>query len=130
MTDERRRYFRINETVGISYQCIDSSESSGKKEESLADDVSRIFEQDEQIKKLIGELKDQNPLLAQLAVLLNQKVDRIADQQVLRNDLVNRIAHRVKEVNISACGMAFMNDESIGEGERLRLELKLFPAET
>lgn len=130
MTDERRRYFRINETVGISYQCIDGSESHGKKEEGLNDDTSRIFEQDDQIEKLINELKGGNPLIAQLAVLLNRKMDRIADQQVLRNDLVNRIAHRVREVNISACGMAFMNDEPISEGERLRLELKLFPAET
>lgn len=129
MTDERRRYFRINETVGISYQRIGNSESHGKKEESLTSEVARIFEQDDQIVKLLNELKSDNPLMAQLAVLLNRKIDRIADQQVLRNDLLKRIAHRVKEVNISACGMAFMNDEPIGEGERLRLELKLFPAE-
>lgn len=129
MTDERRRYFRINETVGISYQRIDSSGTQGKKEEGLADDSMRIFEQDDQIENLINELKGDNPLIAQLAVLLNRKIDRIADQQALRNDLLNRIAHRVKEVNISACGMAFLNDEPINEGERLRLELKLFPAE-
>ncbi len=130
MNDERRRYFRINETVGISYQRIDSGDGSGKRDEYLSSDMSRVFEYDEQIEKLIKALEGENPKIAQLGVLFHRKLNRIADQLVLRNDLVNRIAHRVKEVNISACGMAFMNDEPIAEGERLRLELKLFPSET
>lgn len=128
MNDERRRYFRINETVGISYQFAGGGDGTGKKEE-LTSDTSRIFEYDEQIEKLIKALEGENPIIAQLALLFQRKINRVADQLALRNDLVNRIAHRVREVNISACGMAFMNDEPVAAGERLRLELKLFPSE-
>ena len=131
MNDERRRYFRIDDTVGITYQRVDHSEPTEHKEESFAPDIlTLVSEHDRRIEQLIYEISDENPKVGELVMIFNQKVERIVNQLVLKSGLVNRIAHRVKEVNISACGMAFINDEPIKVGERLRMDITLFPGDT
>ena len=126
--DERRRYFRIDETVGITYQRVTNGELPEQKEESFAPDIlTLVSEHDRRIEQLIYEISDENPKIGELIMIFNQKVERIVNQLVLKSGLVNRIAHRVREVNISACGIGFINDESINVGERLRMEITLFP---
>ena len=128
MNKERRRYFRIDEAVGISYKILDSDITF--PDPSSANALALIGEQDERINTLLNELQDTQPAVAELVALLNLKLERVASQLIMDNQLVNRIAHRVREANISACGIGFVNDDPVPIGARLALELKLYPDET
>jgi len=62
MNDERRRYFRIDDTVGITYQRVDNTEPTEHKEESFAPDIlTLVSEHDRRIEQLIYEISDENP---------------------------------------------------------------------
>jgi len=43
--------------------------------------------------------------------------------------MVDRLANKVREVNISACGIGFVCDEKVSLGTQLQIELRLFPGE-
>lgn len=128
MSNERRRYFRIDETVGISYEVIDPENKEQKRKAVHSDVLDLVFQQDQQIEKLLNELADESPKVAQLVGLFNQKLERIVQQLIMDSHLVGKIANRVQEANISACGMAFENTESIPLDTHLRLELTLYPS--
>lgn len=127
MDSERRRFFRINETVGIAWQVLEGSEQPSR--DVPADLISLFSEQDHRIEKLLIELEDENPKVAELVALFNQKLERVVRQFMLDSGLVARIANKVKEANISACGIAFYNEEGVTEGADLRMELTLYPSQ-
>ncbi len=129
MNDERRRYFRIDETVGISYHVLDGDEKANAEISAAPDVMSLVSEQDQHIERLLLEIADDHPAVAQLVTIFNQKLERIVSQMMLESHLVGRIAHKVKEANISACGIGFLNDEPVSAGARLKMELSLFPTE-
>lgn len=131
MTEERRRYFRINETVGISYEILDSSPSSQSTsaQEKSKSVFELVSEQDLKIEKLLVEVEDTHPKVAELVSAFNQKLERLINHLMLESTLVDRLADRVYEANISACGIAFVCDEYIQENTMLQMELTLYPAE-
>ena len=127
---ERRRYFRIDETVGIAYHVVEGDVSQNDKVSKQAPDIlDLVSKQDRQIEKLLVEISEENPKVAELVTVFNQKLERIVSQMVMESHLVGRIAHKIREANISACGIAFDNDEEVSLGARLRLELTLYPSE-
>lgn len=127
--DERRRYFRINETIGISYEIIDREYNDPLRTSDYAPDLlARVSQQDTHIQMLLSELSNTHPQISTLAHLLNQKLERLARCMSLDGDLVTRIASKVREVNLSACGIAFNNTEYLAQNTRIRLELTLFPS--
>lgn len=131
MDSERRRYFRINETVGLSVQLLDDDGAALKAQDSFAPNaLELVTKNDDRIEMLILELEDHNPKVAELMALLNQKVERVTNMLSMESHLLDRIAHRVQEVNISACGLAFSHEDWIPEGSRIRVELTLYPEET
>lgn len=126
--DERRRYFRINETVGLSIQVIDEdTPSPNSPARSNPSSIDLITQHDDKIEKLILELNDSSPKIALLAALLNQKMERVSSLLLMESDLLDRIAHRVQEVNISACGIAFSHEKRLAENTRIKIELALQP---
>ena len=128
MTDERRRYFRINETLGIAYH-ITEGDHEFEPKNADTDILAQVSRQDKKIEKLLLEVGDSHPKIAELITVFNQKLERIVNQLVIESNLVGRIAHRIKEANISACGVAFENNESVPEGARLKMELTLYPSD-
>lgn len=127
--NERRRYFRINETIGISYQVIEGDNSDIVMQKSNINVLELVSKHDEQIERLLIELAGEHPKVVELVTVFNQKLERVVNQLVLESHIVSRIAHRVKAANISACGIAFENDEDVVAGAKLKMELTLFPSE-
>lgn len=127
--DERRRFFRINEMLGISYEKLDDEDGENSSKTYAPDMFELVTQQDAKIEQLLIELGESNPKVAELAALLNQKLERISSHLAIKNDLTERIAYRVKEVNLSACGLAFLNNEQVALGTRLQLDLTLYPSE-
>lgn len=124
MTDEKRRFFRINEHIGLSYDRIDQQEPQ-KISPTMADIEALIASQDECIEQLLGEVAGQSPKMAELMRALNQKLDRVVQQLVLESQMTAQLATRFREVNISACGIGFWSDQDAPPGTHLRLELEL-----
>ncbi len=132
MNEERRRYFRINETVGVGYQAMGhehSPENLADSKARMADILDIIEEQDEKIEHLLLDLEADQPKIVELISLFNQKLERVVSHLLLDSQLIGRIARKMKEVNISACGIAFISDEDVDVGTSLQLELSLYPGD-
>lgn len=129
MNDERRRYFRINEMIGISYEKIDRHDVSSGEDEYPPNLLELASLQDEKIEALLVELVESSPKVAELFSLMNQKLERLTSYLNVEGGLIKRIANRVREANLSACGIAFHNHEFLPQGSRIRLEMTLFPSQ-
>lgn len=126
---ERRRYFRIDDTVGLSIKLLDNDDAPSSYPAFAPNAVELVGQYDAQIKRLIEALESDNETLAELTLLLNKKMDKLTNLLAMESNLVDRIAHRVQAVNISACGLAFSHEDPIAEGSRIQIELTLFPKE-
>jgi len=126
---DRRRYFRINDWVGLSYRSLDGdlhkmSSAGDNVQISSAQIVESI---NRELISALNVLWQGNPAAANVIGLLNKKVDFIAAElelSYLGGGLVN---HEQTRVNISACGMAFECDEQFDAGHMLELNLLLKP---
>ncbi len=129
LPDDRRRYFRISDHLGVAYR-VASDEHIGGGQVVNHEPVS-IFqlleEQEKNISELLGQLQSRDPLLADIAQALNQKINCVLNQLEMESRMIEQIAHKVCEVNISACGLGFQVDEEIGTGIYVHLDLVLLP---
>lgn len=119
MASERRRYFRIDDTVQLHYQ-ITRNASPTSTDDGHSFDF--IIEQDRRMEVLIAELKHNHPELIELISLLNQKIERLTHADRSQD---NTLAFHAREVNISACGLAFTENTEIAISSRLHLFLML-----
>lgn len=125
MSNERRRFFRITDTIGISYTVL--AASAGDSPIPQSDIFDLLTETDAKINRLLLDVAQESPAVAALVAAFNQKLERIANQLMLETRLLERVAQRVQEANISACGLAFYHDASLPLGTLLALELHLLP---
>lgn len=126
--EEKRRFFRINETIGLAYEGLDD-DAEQVQHEHMVDLWELMSEQDEKIESLLQKADTQAPVVADLVRAFNQKLERIVRLLVVENRMVDRLANKAKEVNISACGIGFWSDRPIAENTRLKLEIRLFPGD-
>ena len=128
MSDDRRRFFRIDDHIGVSYRVVDEHELIGQSHPPRQSDVFGLLNDlDKTIAQELGELKVTDPKLATLMEAFDRKLTALVNQLEIDNYLVQRIAHKVRQVNISACGMGFEVDEHLKEGDLLMVDLVLIP---
>ncbi len=128
MSDDRRRFFRIDDHIGIAYQVVDENELIGQSHPPRQSDIfSLLNDLDKTIAHELGELKLQDPKLGVLLEAFDRKLNALVNQLEMDNYLVQRIAHKVKQVNISACGMAFTVDDDLPLETLLMVDLVLIP---
>lgn len=131
MGQERRRFFRIDDTLGVAYRKLTEEELKNYDGDQLCpvDALNLIASYDTKIANLVGQLRTKDGLVAEIFETLNAKLNTVIDQLDLDNELVQRVAHRVQEVNISACGMGLFIDEEIPPGQTISLDLLLKPSQ-
>jgi c-di-GMP-binding flagellar brake protein YcgR len=124
---ERRRFFRINDRVGVAYRVLTDEEVANRQErdEAPVDTVSLLSNYERTLERLLPAVE--SPVMAELLDTLNKKINCVIAQLELDSRLVREIAHRVREVNISACGMAFVADDYVMPGKIVSLDLVLRP---
>lgn len=133
MSEERRRYFRITDMIGIAYEVMSADGQDGQHDTlgqqgqiaNLLDDIEAI---DTEILLELEHLAGANPAVTRLIRLFNQKLERVINHVLVDNQLVTRLAQRLKEVSISACGMAFPSEDAAEVGTTLHMELTLYPS--
>ncbi|WP_053980524.1 hypothetical protein [Marinagarivorans algicola] len=116
-TEERRRYFRINDTVKLSY-CIVHPPGATQTDDSY----DLMTEQNKRIDMLIEHQKNNHPEIVELIALLNQKIERLCQIDTSSH---TTLAHYARNVNISACGLAFTEHYCAAVGTQLQLFLVL-----
>lgn len=129
--EERRRYFRIEDTVGIDFEKISRVEAQQREHEMQKTDYftpDSLHTIERQLQVLIDKLRIQNPQFAEAVDLLNAKFNTLKQMNIEKN-----IAHghktNIRQVNISACGMSFDEEEQIDIGQKLYLDLTLLPTD-
>ncbi len=123
MSEEKRRYFRINDRVGLTYEWLDGQEETDESAVEEGEDENN------EILRLIGELAQESPKVAELATALNNKLDRTIRRLALEGETLTRVVGRIREVNISACGLGFVNDQPAQPGRHMRCWLELSSGE-
>ncbi len=130
MTDERRRFFRIDDTVGVSYRLLTEEEAKAQSDGAYhaVDVFSQIAGFDTKIENFLGQLQIKDPVAAALIDNINKKLNCVITQLELENRLVQQVVHDMQKANISACGMAFNIDTEIEADREMSLNLLLLPS--
>jgi c-di-GMP-binding flagellar brake protein YcgR len=132
MNDERRRYFRINDTLGVAYRVLTPEEvqATSKENNAAVNVFSLLANYDTQLNEQLGQLRAKDPALEQVLHSLNKKINCLINHLEMESRLVERLAHKIREVNISACGIAFVAEGELTEGTNVSLDIVLQPSET
>jgi hypothetical protein len=126
MSDERRRFFRVDDEAEVSFKAISKEEYQAWGNEKLDEEREELAKLETELGIALSQLKSQQPQLAKICELLNQKLN------LLTNDQPRTKGHiadsELKAINLSACGIAFQCDENIQANEHILLQLKLRPS--
>ena len=129
--EERRRYFRIEDTVRVAYEVVTESEASRREEEMARTDYAapnRLQQTERHLQLLIDKLRVQNPEYAEAIELLNIKFNCLKETGATERGGY-RSKSEVKKVSISACGISFDEDDRFDVGAKLYMDLILLPTD-
>jgi hypothetical protein len=128
---ERRRYFRITDDMGIYYRVLarDEAQELAKDRRDSSGGFDFVSNFDNRIQTLLESCKIQSPLAAELLDLINKKLNFVIQQMDVDSELMQKVAYTMREVNVSACGVAFPNQEALKPGELIQLDIMLYPSE-
>lgn len=116
--EERRRYFRIDDEVAISFTLLE--DESEANQESLNEEFHMSLEV--QIRHAMADIRSQSPKIAQVLDLMNQKINLLRTA-----DSVDGSSPVLKGANLSACGVAFSWHESLPISQQLMVSMYLQP---
>jgi c-di-GMP-binding flagellar brake protein YcgR len=124
--NERRRYFRVTDLVGLRYQPLSEDQQAlaiQARPGSLKELLKAI---DNQILASLAIVQGAHPEVYRALELLNQKINiALNAEQLLDNESLDHSA--LVSVNLSACGIAFSAELSANLNQYLAIELTLYP---
>lgn len=126
MSDERRRFFRIDDEAEVSFKTISDDEYQTWVQGQRDEESENFAKIESEIGIAISNLKSQHPQLAKICELLNQKINLTTSNNPKAHNFVDD--GELKPINLSACGIAFQSDESLDENQSILLQLKLKPS--
>jgi len=130
MVQEKRRYFRIDDTIDLAFRVLKPQVPELKLSTDILDDLEVLEMVDTELDTLISSLWDSDPKYARAIGLLNQKLNLLTNQtRPSMEELMAKYENHYSDVdvNISASGMAFNCDVELEIGGRLELLLILKP---
>jgi len=131
---ERRNFFRIDDSVSLSYHKIPEDELGERVDrvelelEGNFTVMSSIASINQNMAGIMHRIETEEPDIAEYLKAINNKIDIIGRALLSNeNDLVEKPA---QPVNLSASGLAFYTSESVDIGSILELRLMLMPSFT
>ena len=126
---DRRRYFRIEDVIGIKSEVIEPQQVDQKLQEfwsnqhefSLLNDFNYQIEQH---RADLKHIKDQMPEVGRYLEVLQKQLDMLTDKLLQDEDKFTEVE---KKVNLSAQGLAFFGDEAVHQNDVVELHLRLLP---
>ncbi|MDX1453789.1 MAG: PilZ domain-containing protein [Oleiphilaceae bacterium] len=125
--DERRRYFRVTDLVGLSYRLLDDGERELAIMAQPSSLKSLLAQLDEKIMVALQSVKSVSSELHLLLDLFNQKINLAFGHGIAAQSEQYEHAMKACQVNLSACGIAFPSKETAQLNQYMLLELTLFP---
>jgi len=131
MSDERRRFFRIEDIVGLKTQVIEKHDLE-KKIDSFWNDQHQFSIRNEfnykldQHKADLQHIKTKMPELGRYLSVLQEQLDLLTDKIAGNED---SFTTQETAVNISAQGISFLSSEQVQEGDIVELNLLLLPSQ-
>ncbi|MFT5657307.1 MAG: c-di-GMP-binding flagellar brake protein YcgR [Gammaproteobacteria bacterium] len=127
MPDERRRYFRIEDTVSFALKPVKNSELQPRLDDFWSDtkEYALRHQFNHQLEQHLADFKviEKNmPELARYLTVLQKKIDTINDRMLPEQTAISAQTHRV---SLSAQGMAYTTTAKLIVGETVELDLKL-----
>jgi hypothetical protein len=129
MKDERRRFYRIEDIVGIKTEVIPQQQVQQKLEQ-FWDDQHEFslrnrfnFELDQHLADL-RHIKTSMPEVGRYLEVLQKQLDMLTEKMLEDED---EFVDKEKEVNLSAQGISFYSEEIVHPGEIIEMNLKLLP---
>lgn len=128
---ERRRYFRIDDTVELKTNPVPANQLEDKlnnfwtnqHEFSIRNEFNH--ELDQHAADLI-DIERKYPAIARYLTVLQKQVDLLS-KQLLPDDTESLGEQSQHDVNISAQGICFISSEPIATGEVVEINLQLLP---
>ncbi|MES9858410.1 MAG: PilZ domain-containing protein [Sedimenticola sp.] len=132
--EDRRQFFRIDDTIHLSYQKIPSEDIHQRLErlehglESNFTAVSTIAAITQRMAGTLHQIESVRPTLASYLRALDEKIEVLGRAFLMQDsDIADQPAYAV---NLSATGMAFHAAEPLDRGVMLELRLLLMPSFT
>lgn len=117
--EEQRRYFRVNTDMPISFDVL----STEVKSDLQASSKDVVYPQDARIGQLLASIQSSDPIVFELISLVNEKIS--SSQRKIPKNKDENCQCTIQRVSLSACGMALLDGEEHGIGEKVRLHLEL-----
>ncbi len=129
-TQERRRFFRINDSLKLSYRELSDEELEQQVEgDTPQNPLASLYTCDPRIAEIIEHINNTAPELSELAGLLNKKIDSVINLLAVESGIIHDVAYHMHEVNVSACGIGFQSDEPFAVGAVMSIDMILTPTD-
>ena len=130
MSDERRRFFRIDDEVQLDYEVIDPAEVDARLDDFWQNEHAYSIRNNYnfQIEQQIADfhkIEQKMPELGRYLAVMREQIDRITDRLI--GDEENGSLVQLP-VNISAQGISFASDRVPPDSALVELKLKLLPS--
>lgn len=126
--EERRRYFRVNDTIHLLHRVVDASKVV--QHSHVSNDVLGSYSLtaaldvlNQEAAALAPRLERRDPEIVEYLKLIDNKINLIAQAIACQEHEFSE--HDKKEVNLSASGLAFSNNNAIAVGACLELRMLL-----
>ena len=134
LDDERRRFFRIEDLMHLSYREIDNAELN-RKVELLEKGMVEHFMINSSLTAITADMaatlrkvEATDPDVAAYLKSLDRKIDLVGKAFMAEDVSVSE--NKAAPVNISASGIAFDTEEPLKEGTNVELKMLLMPSFT
>lgn len=125
---EVRRYFRIQDHIGVSYQVLTDAEYHSRKIASQYAEIpalDELSEIEQQLELLFEKIKIRTPEVAEMGKLLNQKLKILVNNSGIAEGLTHAEDIPEQLVDLSAVGMALGVNEAIEAGQYMEIHMVL-----
>ncbi|MCW8944421.1 MAG: PilZ domain-containing protein [Sedimenticola sp.] len=132
--DERRQYFRIEDSLSLSYQTVPLDEVPAcverleKELDSHFTVVSSLAAVTQEMMGILHKIEASRPEIAAYLKSLDKKIDILG--RAFLAQTTELFIQPAQEVNLSATGISFCVDEQLSEGTILELKILLMPSYT
>ena len=137
MTLERRKFFRIQDSVLVKYRVVQhdmlEAERRGVELNRVRIDTARaaLFGIETDFQNVCERVRREHPSIVEALELMNRKInllERLVSADPMMPPSSDTVEHELKSVNISGGGMAIAASTPLAANAKLVIDLVLLPA--
>ncbi len=133
MKDERRRYFRIEDEIILTWHILTEQEKEKglerfkRGEIHYPDSAGLFLSMEADLIDAIQNIGIRQPELAEALDLMNRKINLVARTMTVDESMQTLLDERSQPVSISASGISFESPIPATQGDAIQLEMVLLP---